>query len=234
MGETQIVFGAGLHRAGDVDEQQRFARPHPALKARELDDFAVIAGRVAQRAPQVDDGALPCPRAPVAHPLRQTPSGFAPQAAQSFTRFHRAKAALNKRFGASRGLTGFIRFFGADRFVRPAPVFLDANHILLFTLRQVLPFRPEEMHVEQRMIGGVTLGRRGQGRETCATDIIRIARSQEDDRREERLRLLRRDGKAIGPQDRDKTDERFDSARRRSDLAHATNSASMASRRPET
>ena len=90
------------------------------------------------------------------------------------------------------------------------------------------------MDVEQRVIGGVTLGRRGQGCETRPADIIEIARPQKDNRREERFRLLRRDGKAIGAQDRDKTDKRLDSARRRSDLAHATNSASMASRRPET
>ena len=37
-----------------------------------------------------------------------------------------------ERFGASRSLTGFIRLLGADRFVRAAPVFLDANHIFLF------------------------------------------------------------------------------------------------------
>jgi hypothetical protein len=146
----------------------------------------------------------------------------------------RAETALNERFGASRSLTGFIRFFGADRFVRAAPIFLDANNIFLFAFRQILPFSAKEMHVEQRMVGGVTLGRRGQGRKTGPADIFKIPRPQENNRREERLRLLRRDGKAIGAQDRDKTDERLDGARRRSDLAHAIDSASMASRRPET
>ena len=61
VGEAQIVLSAGFHRAGDVDEQQHLARPHPALESRQLDELAIVARRIPQRATQVDHG--PAPRA---------------------------------------------------------------------------------------------------------------------------------------------------------------------------
>ena len=96
MGETQVVFGAGLHRAGDVNEQQHLARPHPALEPRELDELAVVARRVAQGAAQVDDGAAPRAQATIAQPLRQAPRGLPRQAPQRFARVGGAEAALDQ------------------------------------------------------------------------------------------------------------------------------------------
>ncbi len=164
VGEAQIVLGAGFHRAGDVDEQQHLARPHPALESRELEELAVVARRIPQRAAQVDHGAAPRAQTPVAQTLRQAPPSLAGQAPQSFARVGWAEAALDQGLGASRGLAGFVRLVGGDRLVRAAPIFLNANHILVVAVGKVRRRLAEEMQVEQSMIDGVTLGRGSERR----------------------------------------------------------------------
>ena len=64
------------------------------------------------------------------------------------------------------------------------------------------------MDVEQRMISGEALGRRGQRRESRAAHVFEVARPQKGDRREERYRLLWSDRKAVGAQERREVDER--------------------------
>src|SRR6202020_2836311 len=114
---------------------QSLPRPHPALEAREFYDLAVVASRFTQSPAQVDNGAAPRARTPVAQPLRQPSRGLASQTAQRFARIGWAKAPFDERFGARRGLTGLVRFFGGDRLVDAPPVFLGAEDVLLFTLR---------------------------------------------------------------------------------------------------
>ena len=84
------------------------------------------------------------------------------------------------------------------------------------------------------MVGGVALGRRCEGRKSSAADVLGIARPQKHDRRQERRRLLGRDGEAVGAQQRDESDEGRGRSRRPIDVAHATDSAIITSRRPET
>ena len=84
------------------------------------------------------------------------------------------------------------------------------------------------------MVGGVALGRRGERRQPGAADVFEVARPQKHDRRQERRRLLGRDGKAVAAQQRNERDEGRGRSRRRIDVAHATDSAIMTSRRPET
>ena len=236
MGETQVVLGARLHRAGDVDEQQHLARPHAPLEARQLDDFAVVARRVAQRAAQVDHGAAPA--------RASDGSSAASAGAAAASRVSRRSASPVSAGPKRRSTSASARVAAwpirstssaLERFVLAAPVLLDADTSSSFALRQVLAFRAEEMHVEQRVIGGVALGRRGERREAGVADVLEIARPQQADRREERRRLLRRDREAVGAQQRDEGEEGL--ARRaaadRLSLMRPT-PPSCASRRPGT
>ena len=72
------------------------------------------------------------------------------------------------------------------------------------------------------MVGGVTLRRRGERRQPRAADVVGIARSQKDDRRQKRHRLLRRDGKAVGAHERDEGNESPRGPGQGIDAAHAT------------
>ena len=131
-------------------------------------------------------------------------------------------------------MAGFVRCVGARQLVHAPPVFLEANDVLVLAFAEVRRLVSEEVHVEQRMVGGVTLRRRRERRQPRAADVVGIARSQKDDRRQKRHGLLRRDGKAVGAHERDEGNESPRGPGQGIDAAHATDSAIMASRRPET
>ncbi len=84
MSEAEVLLGARFHRAGDVDQEQKLARAQPPLQPAELDDLAIVAHRVSQGSPQVDDSAAARTPVSIAAPPRQAPTRLARKAPQGF------------------------------------------------------------------------------------------------------------------------------------------------------
>ena len=172
MGEAEIVLGAGLHRSGNIDQQQDFSRPPAALQSRQFQHFAVVARRVAQGPPQIDQAAASA-HAPIAAPLRQPGRCLAGEPAQRLVTISEAEAALDQCFRAGGGLPGFIGFVRQRRLAVATLLLLHAHDVVVVLgvagSRLVLA---EEMNAKQRVIGAMALGRRGQHGEAGAADVF--------------------------------------------------------------
>ncbi len=231
MGEAEVLLRARLHRAGDVDQQQDFPRTRAALEAREAQNLAVVARRVAQGAPEIDDPAAAGACATVAASARQARGRLALESAQRIVAFRGAEAALDKRLGAGRRLARFVGFVPERRLVVAALLLLDANALLIAFVVAADGLLAKEMNGEEAVEGAMALGRRRERREAGLADVLGVARTEQRDRREEGGRLLRSHGKAVGAQQRDER-EKWPRGAWQGGVAHAAASAISASSRP--
>ena len=81
------------------------------------------------------------------------------------------------------------------------------------------------MDAKEKIVGGVALGRRRQRRQSGLANVLRLARAQQADRREEGGRLIGGNGEPVAPEQRDEGEERPQRLRRDVRLAHAAASA---------
>ena len=207
MRKLHVLFGARLHRAGDVDQQQDLARPRPTPQSPEPQHLAVVAHAVAQGAAQIGERPAARAHAAMAAPPRQPCRRLARQPAQRVAGGGLRKAALDQRFRARRGKPGFVGFIGQRRLVLAASFLLQADRLLVFALRPLDRLAAAEMDIEQPVIGRAPLRRWRERRKSGLADVFEAARPEQLDGRKEGGGLLRRDGKAVGAQQRDKGDE---------------------------
>ena len=186
-----------------------------------------------KRTAQIGEGAAACAPAPVTAPPRQAGRRLARQPSQRVSGRIARKAALDQGFRARRGKAGFIGLVGERRLVLAAAFFLQANDLFVFAISLFDRFAAAEVEVEQPVIGRAPLRRWRQRREPGLADMFQAARPEQIDRCEECRGLLRRHGKSVGAQQRDKGDEDPDSARKCKFVAHAAASAISASSRGE-
>ena len=210
MGEAQVRVGARLHGARHVDQEQNGAAAQPAHEARQAEDLAVVADRLLHGAAQVEPVAAPGRDAPVAAPLRQALGQRALEAAQRVALVGGAEAARRQGLGRRGGLAGLVDVVGGGRLEAAAAVLLHAQVVRVGLGRLAAQFDgAEEVGVEQRVELLVPLRRRRQGRMRGAADVVEAARAQQRDGGQERRGLLRRDGEAVGAQQRREGDERL-------------------------
>ena len=90
--------------------------------------------------------------------------------------------------------------------VLAAGVLLDAQRLVALAFR-LQRLAAEEMDAEQRVVGGAALRRDAERREARLPDVLQRARPEQADGGKERRCLFRRDGEAVGAQQRDEIDE---------------------------
>jgi hypothetical protein len=171
-----------LHRAGYVDQQQDAALPQAALQTAQRHYIAVMAHRLAQRAPRVEIIPAPRPHAAIAGPAWQPGGRRTGEAAQQFGVALRPEAPHRQRLGAGRLLSGFVHFVREQRLGTAAAVLLHA-HGFVVRLAGCFAFLQfaEKMSIEQRVEGGAALGRRRERRMLGAADVGDRFRTEQAD-----------------------------------------------------
>jgi hypothetical protein len=114
----------------------------------------------------------------MAAPPRQAGWGLARQSSQGIAGCAYCEAAFDQRLGAGGDKPGLVGFVGQQCFVLAAAFLLQANDFLVLRARMVDRFAAEEMDVEQPVVGGASLGRRGECCQSREADGIHAARSQ--------------------------------------------------------
>src|SRR6476659_4183557 len=159
MRKLHVLFGARLHRAGYVDQQQDPAWPRAAPQTPQPQHFAVVAHTLAQGAAQIRKGTAPRAPAPVTAPPWQSGRRLARQPAQRIAGRLARKTALDQGFRARRGKPGFIGLVGQWRLVLAASFLLQANDLFVFAVGLLDGFAAAEVEVEQPIIGRAPLWR---------------------------------------------------------------------------
>ena len=208
VGEAQMRLRAGLHGAGHVDEQQEVALPRPALEAGQADDVAVVPHGLAQHPAQVEASAPPRSGAAITSASGEARGRGAGEAAQRLPVVVRSEAPQRQGFRRGRGLPRLVDLVREERLlVSPALVAnLDGIVLQAGDVRSD-PLRAEEVDVEQSVEIAAALRRRGEGGVGGAPDVRDRARAEQADGGEESGRLLRRDGEAVGAEERRKGEE---------------------------
>ena len=207
MRELHVFFGSGLHRAGDIDQQQELARPRAPPQSPEPQHLAIVAHAFAQGAAQIGEGTAAGAHAAMAASPRQPRRRFAGEAAQRVAGRGLRETAFDQSFRPRRGKAGFVGLIGQRRLVLAAAFFLQADGFLVFAFGPFDRLAAAEVDVEQPVIGRAPLRRRRQGRDAGLADMLEAARPQQFDRGEEGGGLLGRDRKPVGAQQRDKGNE---------------------------
>ena len=173
MREFDVVVGAPLHRAGDVDQQQHLARARAPLQAPEPQHLAVVAHDCRARCGADRPGPR---RARMRRWPRRRGSRAGPRArdAQGIAARACRKAAFDQRFRAGCGKSGLVGFVDQQRFVFAAAFLLQANDFLVFRAALVDRFAADEMDVEQPVVGRAPLRRWSERRPPREADVLML------------------------------------------------------------
>ena len=172
MRDAQVLFGALLHGAGHVDEQQDTALAQPALQPAQRHHVAVVADRFAQGPPRVEVLAAARAHAPVTGTARQMRGRRTGEAPQHLMVALRSKAPHRQRLGGGCVLPGFVDLVGDERLGAARALFLNPHRFVLgLAERLALLHFAKKVHSEQRIECGAPVRRWRERRMRGAADV---------------------------------------------------------------
>ena len=194
--EAQRRLGVLLHRARDVDQQEKPAMPGLAPAPRQHRRIAAVTHRGTKRAAQIDAVAVARARAAQAAAARQALRRLAREAAQPPGPAARLETPVAKPLRRGRGMPGFARIGRLRRLVDRSPLVVDPHLGLVL----VLAGNGDEFTVEPGLEQGIELsGPLARGGERCergSAYVLDAARAEELHRGKEGDGLLGRRGEA--------------------------------------